>query len=73
MKNKTTAWFLALFLWGLWVHKFYLKKTWRWVAYLLLCRTYVPAIVGIVEAIIIFSMNQEEFDKKYNQELSPKK
>lgn len=66
MKDKTTAWLLALFLWWLWVHKFYLWNIVAWFIYLLFCRTFIPAIVGVLEAISIFTHTDERWKNKYN-------
>ena len=66
MKEKNVAWILALFLWWLGIHKFYL---WNWIIgfiYLLFCWTRVPCVLWIIEAIMIFMMDDEEFDIKYN-------
>lgn len=65
MKNKTTAGLLALFLGGLGVHNFYLGKT-SGIFYLLFCWTFIPAIIAFFEAIMLFTMSQEDFDTKYN-------
>jgi TM2 domain-containing membrane protein YozV len=66
MKDKNSAGLLALFLGGFGGHKFYLEQTGLGVLYLLFCWTFVPALISIVEAIILFSMSREAFDRKYN-------
>ena len=66
MKSKNVAGILALFLGGLGVHKFYLGNYGGGLLYLLFCWTWIPAIAALIEAIIIFSMKDEKFDKKYN-------
>lgn len=66
MKEKNVAWILALFLWWLWIHKFYL---WNWIIgfiYLFFSWTIIPALIWLIESIIIFMMSDEEFDIKYN-------
>jgi len=65
-KNKLTASLLAIFLWWLWVHKFYLWKTWMWIIYLLFCFTLIPAFIGFLEWLVYLSQTDEEFDKKFN-------
>lgn len=66
MKNKELAGFLALFLGGLGVHKFYLgKKSGLW--YLLFCWTIIPAFIGIFDAVGLFGMKKKDFDLKYNR------
>lgn len=66
MKSKTTAGVLALFLGGLGAHKFYLGQNVLGVIYFLFCWTYIPALIGLVEAIIYFTMNDDQFHMKYN-------
>ncbi|UBF25741.1 NINE protein [Kovacikia minuta CCNUW1] len=66
MKSRTTAGLLALFLGGLGVHKFYLGEGGKGVLYLVFFWTYVPAIIALVEAIILFSMSDTDFNAKYN-------
>lgn len=67
MKSKTTAALLAIFLGGLGIHKFYLGKTFLGVIYLLLCWTYVPAVVALVEGILYLTTSESEFNRKYNR------
>ena len=68
MKQKTTAWLLALFLWWIGAHKFYLWKNGRWILYLLFCRTGIPIVLWIVEAIQLYQMKPKVFNIKYNEE-----
>lgn len=65
-KSKVTAGILALFLGGFGVHKFYLGKTGMGVLYLVFCWTYIPSVIGLVEAIIYFSKSDREFNRLYN-------
>ena len=67
MKQQSNARLSALFLWRIWVHKFYLGKNRQWVAYLLLCRTWVPMIISIIESIFLYNMTTEKFNRKYNE------
>ena len=64
-KNKTTAALLALFFGGVGVHKFYLGQSGQGVIYLLLCWTFIPAIVAFFESLILFGMNDNAFATKY--------
>jgi TM2 domain-containing membrane protein YozV len=66
MKNKTTAGLLALLLGGLGVHKFYLGRGGMGVLYLVFCWTFIPSIIAFFEAIILFTMNDHDFNLKYN-------
>ena len=64
-KNKTTAGLLALFLGGVGVHKFYLGQSGMGVLYLLFCWTLIPGVVAFIEAIVLFTMDEEKFNSKY--------
>jgi len=64
-KSKSTAAILAFFLGGLGVHKFYLGQAGWGIAYLLLCWTFVPAVVALVEGIVYLSTSDEAFHQKY--------
>lgn len=67
MKSKNTAGILALFLGGLGAHKFYLDRPGTGIIYLLFCWTFIPAILGLCEALIFFFfMDDREFNNKYN-------
>lgn len=66
-KNKVIAILLAFFLGGFGGQFFYLGKIWQGVLCVLFCWTWIPGIWGIIHAIIILSMSDEEFNYKYNQ------
>jgi TM2 domain-containing membrane protein YozV len=51
--NKSLAIVLALFLGGIGAHKFYQGKWIQGLIYLLFAWTFVPAIVAVVDAILI--------------------
>lgn len=68
MKNKSLAAGLAFFLGGLGIHKFYLNRGGQGILYALFFWTFIPAILGFIEAIGYISMSQEQFDAKYNQD-----
>ena len=65
MKNKTLATLLALTLGGLGVHRFYLgqRKAWWYLGF---CWTFIPMIVGWVDALTFFSMSYATFNRLYN-------
>ena len=65
IKNKIVAALLAIFLGSLGVHKFYLGQTGRGVLYLIFCWTYIPAIIGFIEGIIMLCSKDENFQIKY--------
>ena len=62
-KNPTTAVLLAVFLGGLGVHKFYMGENGLGVLYLVFCWTYIPAVIGLIEAFTISGSVA-----KYNQQ-----
>ena len=64
-KSKIAAGILAILLGGIGVHKFYLGQTGKGVLYLLLCWTYIPALISFIEGIIILCSNDENFQLKY--------
>lgn len=66
-KSKTTAGTLALFLGGLGIHQFYLGNSGKGILYLLFCWTFIPVIIAFVDAIIIFSYDDKQFEVKYNK------
>ncbi len=65
-KDKTTAALLAILLGGLGIHKFYLGRTLLGVVYLVFCWTFIPAVIGLIEGIILLSMSKKNFDLDYN-------
>lgn len=68
MKPKHIAAVLAFFLGGLGAHKFYLGKTGQGVLYLLFFWTYIPAILGLIEAITYLTADEYEFNAKYGKQ-----
>lgn len=66
-KTKTAAALFAFFLGGFGAHKFYLGQTGLGFLYLLLFWTFIPALIAFVEFIILLTMSDEAFNKKYCQ------
>lgn len=66
MKDKSTAAILALFMGGIGVHKFYLGRIGAGIAYLIFAFTFVPAILGLIDFFILALMDQDEFNRRYN-------
>ena len=64
-KSRSTAVLLAILLGGLGLHKFYLNSPGWGVIYLLLCWTFIPAIIGFLEGITYLSMSDQVFQEKY--------
>ena len=63
--NRVAAALFAILLGGLGIHKFYLGQVAMGVVYLLLCWTFIPAILGLIEGIIYLTMSNEEFNSRY--------
>ena len=66
MKDKTLAGLLALILGSLGIHRFYLGQYKLGILYIILLFTGVSAILGLIDAVMFLTMNQEDFDDKYN-------
>ena len=67
MKNKIVAAMLALFLGSIGGHKFYLGQNGQGILYLLLCWTFIPAMIAFFEFIYLLVISEEEFNRKFNQ------
>lgn len=67
MKDRTTTVILALLLGGLGIHRFYLGKPLVGLLYLLFCWTFIPIVIGWIDAIAFGVMAEEKFNAKYNQ------
>lgn len=67
-RSKLAAVLLAFFLGGFGIHKFYLGQTGWGVIYLLLCWTFIPAFVSIIEAVLLLVMSDERFNAKFGQD-----
>ncbi|WP_051543330.1 TM2 domain-containing protein [Thiothrix lacustris] len=63
-KSKATTTLLSLFLGAFGAHKFY-YGAWGWgIVYLVLCWTYIPALVALAESIKYILMKDSEFSEK---------
>jgi TM2 domain-containing membrane protein YozV len=65
-KSRVTAGILGILLGGLGIHKFYLGKTGLGLVYLLLCWTFIPGIIGLIEGIIYLTQDDATFAAKNN-------
>lgn len=65
-KSRGLAVVLALFLGGLGAHKFYVEKPGVGLAYLIFCWTFIPALLGLLEAIQYILMSEKTFQRKFH-------
>ena len=64
-KNRLAAVLFAVFLGCIGAHKFYLGRTGWGILYLVFFWTGIPAIVGVIEGILLLVMSEDEFVAKY--------
>lgn len=69
-RSKGTAVILAFLLGGIGAHKFYLGQTLLGLIYFVFCWTFIPAMIALVETILLVMMSEHEFDLKYNSSLA---
>lgn len=67
-RNRSTATALALFLGGLGVHKFYLNRPGWGLLYAIFCWTFIPLVIGFIEALIYIFMSDQEFQESYSNQ-----
>lgn len=63
-KNRMTTAILAILLGGIGAHQFYLGNTGKGILYLVFIWTYIPAIIGVIEGIMLITQTDEEFNAK---------
>lgn len=66
-RTKTAAILWCLFLGAVGAHKFYLGKPGWGLLYLIFCWTFIPAIIAVVELILLILTSEKDFDRKYNR------
>ncbi len=66
MRNKTAAGLFALFLGWAGVHRFYLGQVGLGILYFCLMFLFISPILGLIDAVVLFGMSEEEFNRKYN-------
>lgn len=66
MKNKTAAGIFALFLGWAGVHRFYLGQVGLGILYFFLMFFGISFVLGLIDAVIFFSMDEQDFNRKYN-------
>lgn len=68
MKDKNVAGILALFFGWIGIHRFYLGQVGWGILYLFLFFFFgLSVLLGLIDAIAFFSMDQESFNHKYNR------
>lgn len=67
MKDKNVAGILALFFGWIGIHRFYLGQVGLGILYAVLFWSGISAVLGLIDAIVFFSMDNEAFDQKYNR------
>lgn len=65
-KSRSLSVVLALFLGSLGIHKFYLNRPGWGVIYFIFCWTFIPAILGFIEALNYLFMSDQAFQSKYS-------
>lgn len=65
-KNRTVAALLAILLGWIGIHKFYLGQNNTGIIYLLFCWTFIPAVLGLIDGIVLLGMTDEAFAAKYS-------
>ncbi|GAB4296546.1 MAG: hypothetical protein Fur0034_05880 [Desulfuromonadia bacterium] len=64
-KSRLAALLFAFFLGSFGAHKFYLGRIGMGIFYLLLCWTGIPALLGVIEGVLLLVMSDEEFIRRY--------
>jgi TM2 domain-containing membrane protein YozV len=64
-KSKLAAVLFAFFLGSFGFHKFYLGRIGAGVLYLIFCWTFIPSVLGVIDAILLLIMSDEDFVRKY--------
>lgn len=74
-KSKGVSVALALLLGGLGIHKFYLGRAGTGFLYLIFCWTFIPALLGFIDALILLSKPSKVFggvgNKRVNGQSAP--
>lgn len=68
MRDKNVAGILALFLGWVGIHRFYLGQVGLGILYAVFFWFPLFWLIALIDAIVLFSMNKEVFDVKYNKE-----
>ncbi len=63
--NRVTAALLAIGLGAFGAHKFYLGQPKIGLAYLLLCWTLIPGLIGLIEGLVYLFQTDKQFSTRY--------
>lgn len=63
-KSKLATALFAIFLGDIGIHNFYMGKVGLGILDILFCWTGIPAIIGLVQGIIILCSSDEDFEKR---------
>lgn len=63
--DQTVAGILAILLGGLGAHKFYQGRVGLGLVYLCFSWTFIPAVIGLVEGILMLVADEDEYAEKY--------
>jgi SpoVK/Ycf46/Vps4 family AAA+-type ATPase/TM2 domain-containing membrane protein YozV len=72
MKNKNTATLLAIFTGIIGGHRFYLGQFGLGMLYLVSSWTFVPLLLGFLDALVFLFRSEDRFNAKYNNNAAPK-
>jgi TM2 domain-containing membrane protein YozV len=64
-RKKNVAGLLGLLLGGIGLHKFYMGKPIWGIAYIALCWTFLPAILGLIEGLNFLTMSEKTFNQRH--------
>lgn len=64
--SKTALLLITFFLGGFGAHKFYTRRNWEGVFYLIFCWTLIPRLISLVEFVIYAFTSSEDLQKKYS-------
>lgn len=69
MKSKIAAGVLAFFAGGFGIHRFYLGEIGKGILYAIFFWTGIPFLIAFIDAIIFLTMDDEDFNYKYNPQM----
>ena len=62
MKPRVIAILLAVFLGGIGIRRFYMNRLGSGIIYILFCWSFIPAIVALIEALLLLLTTDDEFE-----------